>query len=462
MAYQPSVQGTVRLGTTNTTSANLGATLFLVTAMNTKFRTVEYGSFQEIRDDVTISPNTDLYKGALTYFSQVGAAVPFYVGRRTADDVTISVSTVSNNSDYEFSLEVYDETTLDGVVTNFSVTSDADATDLEIAAALFAEVDGTANLTAVDNLNGTLTITPAAGYNFVLSNLTDNLTPTFTSTETASTAFAGVLTEKEEDFYFTCTSDHTPAFILALAAEVEATKSSDFPKQFHVSVQESDVLTPYVQGTSTDTLSQLLELGYDLTASYWHQSADTIFPELSMTAIMGALFPSSSSWKFQQPTGVPAVADPVTGKNLTTGKQGYIKDRNASWMGIERGVNFNHGGKMVGGEWIDVWRGAHWINDQHESRVLNLLLNRSAVGDKVSFLASDVQSVLDVYNSVLSEAVTRKILTGYIPAFLKVDPSFANQAERTLDDIEFTGFLSGSVYFVLSNGSLTYKDASLA
>jgi hypothetical protein len=462
MAYTPSVQSVTRLATTSVVGANLGATMFIASGFFTKNRTTNFGSFTEIRNDASISVNGNIYRAGLTFFSQVGAASPFYIGRRTADDITFTPTTLSNNKEYAFDIEVYDTTTLVGIEYTVSITSDATATVDEIATSLYTEVNTTQaipNLTAVDN-TGSVTLTPDAGYSFVISGTTTNLTESYTTTETAATVFGAVLDEAEDDFYFVAAEDHSETFVLAMAAQVEATAAGDFPKQYHMSTSDANTLVA-LPDPAIDLLGKLKEGNYDRTAGTWsHQ--DDIFPELAPLAFMGALTPGQSTWKFLQLAGVEAARNLVTDKTLTTAKQGYIKDRNASWIGLERGVAFSHGGTFASGEWIDVVRSADWINDQIEVRLLNLFLNKGASGDKIAFIDSDKQLVLGTINGVLSEAVTRKILSGYVPANIKVAPSFADQATRTLDDIEWIGYLAGAVHFVLVDGTLTYADEALA
>lgn len=459
-SFQPAVQSSVSLATTNATGTNLNSTLFAAAGYFSKYRVLEFGSMTEVREDSSISPNSNVYKAALTHFKQPNASTPWLVGKIQADDVTLTATTVTDNSEYNFTIEVYDVDTLVGVTTEISIDSGTSATATTIAGLLFTAIDAVDNVTPTNN-EASVTIAADAGYDIVITNLTSKITETFTSSESAADLLAAIIEENENGWYFFECENHSKAFVLDMADEIEATGSGDYPKQYHVSTQESATITPYVQGTSTDTQAALLEAGYLRTAPYWHHNADTLFPEAAMTSIMGSIFPAASTWKFQQCKGVEAVSDLVTGKNLTSGKLSYLTNRNTSFMSSERGVNFNHVGKMASGEWIDTVRAADWLNSELEVRLLNLLVNRSAAGDKISFTEADKQTVLGVIDTLLSEAVTRKILTGYIPAKLKVEPSFSDQALRTLDDISWTGYLAGAVHFILVDGILTYADAEL-
>ena len=461
MSFQSAVQSTVTLSTTSSQSANLGGTIFISPNFSTKYRTKNYSSFTEVKEDSAVSINSESYKAMLTFFKQSNAAVPVLLGKRQADDVTFTATTLVDNKEYSFDLEVYDTTTLAGTTYTVSVTSGISATAADIATLLYTEIEVTQpipNLIAVDN-TGSVTLTPDSGYSFVITNTTSNLTESFSTTEPAAEVLAAVIEEANEDFYFITSSDHSETFVLAMADEVEALGSSDYPKMYAFSTSDSNSIVP-LTNPAIDLLGKVEEKGYSLTFGIWHHE-DTIYPEMAPLSMRGSVVPGTSAWKFLQFNGVTGAKDSITGKDLFTAKQGYILDRNASVYSSERGVTFLHGCKLANGEWIDVVRASHYINDLIETRLLNLLLNKTSANSKVSFATSDTQLVLDTIDGVLQEASDRNILTGYIKSSITVDPSFADQATRKLNDIKWTGYLAGAIHFILVDGDLTYTDAEI-
>jgi hypothetical protein len=130
-------------------------------------------------------------------------------------------------------------------------------------------------------------------------------------------------------------------------------------------------------------------------------------------------------------------------------------------MGIERGVTFYHEGKVTGGEWIDVIRGADWLNDQIEVALLNLLLNQR--GGKIPFTPAGMQQVANTIDNVLTTAVNIGFLYGFekttVPNYGNI--AFADKVARILENVNWTGYLAGAVHNIVTNGNLTYADAEL-
>lgn len=456
MPYMPSITSQIDRATTAVQGADLGTTLFVSANNFIPYRTMSFSSMQEVRDMDSIPSTSNAYQAALTAFS--AGARRFMLGKRL---VTTSVYTVNPNrlgkvTTYSISMSTgdavssasYKSLTTDDAETILGVLATSLASGAAESTATVVGTGEDATLEIVDT-GATASVVDSASY----------LNSSFVSTEAAASLFAEILEEAEQDFYFLTAEDHTEEFVLQMAAEVEATNSSDYPKQYCFSIQEAGTLTPPVD-PAVDTLGKSQELGYTRTAGRWHHNADTIFPEVWITAKMGQYIAGTSNWKFKIPTGIDAAKDLVTGKNLSSSKQGYIKDRNGSWFGIERGVNFNHGGKVASGEWADIIRSVDYMNDLIETRLLNLQLNTSVNG-KISFTSTDKTLVANVVDSVLAQCVDLKILTGYEPTVVPDEVPFEDQANRILQGLDWTGYLAGAVNFIVVSGTLTYKDSSL-
>lgn len=458
MPYRESVESRITRATTTVQSADL-STLMFVTANNyIGSRTMSFGSFTEVRDMTNISTDSNTYNALRLAFTAGPRRV--MLGRRKIDKASYSVPVdrVGKVTVYTLTIKTNDD------VSTATYTSTVGDTQEMILAELKTLIDaGDADITTLVSGTGAsakLEVTDSTVVNHVASAV-KNLSVTFETTETAADLFAALVEEAEDEFYRLACEDHTPAFILAMAAEVETTETSNFPKRYHVSVAETEVLMP-LPDPAVDTLGKLKELGYTRTESRWHHLADTLFPEVYTAIRVGKYISGSTNYKFVIPQGIPAAANPATGKRLSTALQGYIADRNASWFGVERGQNFNHGGKSPSGEWLDVIDAVDYLNDQIEVRLLNLEINSVATGGKISFTASDKTRVANVVDGVLKEAVDAKILSGYIPTVVPDNVPFQDQANRILQNIKWTGYLAGAVNFLVVDGILTYQDASLS
>ena len=461
MPYRETVQSRIQLATTDSASANLGNTLFVTTNTYFSERLRGYNSFQEVREDVAIPTTSTAYEALRLGFSQPGASVPIYLGRRQADDVTYTPDPVVDNQTYGFEIQVIDTSDQSSVTTDVFINSGSSATATTIATAIFTAIDSglpVANVTATDN-TGSVSVEADAGYTMNITKV-QRLTEEFTTTETAATLFSAITEENEEDWYYFECEDHTETFILAMAAEIEATEASNYPKIFFTSIQEANSIIP-LPSPATDTGGKLLEGGYVRTAWAWHHEADTLFPEIGLTAYNGQFQPTASTtWKFMTNVkGISAAADPITLKPLSTAKQGYIDDRNGNWHGIERKVNFAHGGKTASGEWIDVINAKDWLNDEIETGLLNLLLNQP--GGKIVFDNRGKEKVKNVIDSILTRAVELNVLTGYEPTTIPDNTPPADIAARILRDVNWVGYLASAVHFAVVDGVLTYIGQEL-
>lgn len=457
MPYQESVQSKIARLTNTVQGADLGTTMFITANNYTKFRALSFGSIQEVRENPAILKDSNAYTGLLKAFTAGASRV--LLGRRLVDSAFYApdVDRIGKVTVYNLTVSVADETF------KAEYTSNTGDEALDIVSQLAGQITSAA--IGVDaspfgtGADATLQLTDIGTDVHVVSD-SSNLTAEYTSTETAAECIAAILEQEEENFYFVTAEDHTEAFTLEMAAEIEATDNSNYPKQYHTSVQEAAVITP-PSDPAVDTLAKLKALGYTRTLGQWNDKADTEFPEVFVTAYRGQYTPGTTNWKFTLPKGIAAAADPTTGKRLGTGKQGYIDDRNANWFGVERGTNFFREGKMASGEWVDVIRTVDYINDLIEVRLLNLQINKSVNG-KISFTKSDKLVVANVVDGVLKQCVDLKILTGYIPTVVPDQVPFEDQANRILRNINWTGFLAGAVNTLLVNGVLTYEDETLA
>lgn len=460
MGFTSTINSTTSLQTKGSTGTNLNGVLFITANATTKVRIKEYSSWSEVKSDSYISTTSNAYQALKLCFSQPNCGVPLLLGRRQIDSATLTPSDLYDNKDYEFTVEVYDTSTNETTDTyEVSINSGNTATLTSIATQLYTELATTQaadNINVVDN-SGSITITADSGYDFLLSGFT-KVADTYTTTETADEVLTEILEEDKNGWYFLASEDHTETFVLEMAEAVELMTSDDYPKMYRFSTQDVNSILPLTD-PATDLLGKCYENLYTRTAGEWHHNADTEFVEVAALALQSGK-DVSTNWKFMNDIeGVEAAQNPLTGKDLSTTKLGYLEDRKANFMAEERGVTFMHGGSNFrDGYWIDLLRGMDYINSEIETTLLDLLLDSDR---GITYTDGDLETLLTAIKTVLSDAVSEGILSGYKDVALP-EISSDDQIDRILDGIEWTGILAGHVNVIYVDGNLVYTDADLS
>lgn len=456
MAYRPLTASKIVIKDANSNTANLSNTIFISTHAFTKNRVTSFVSMDEVNS--LIPKETKAYTALSGAFQQPVISAPVYLGRRQADSMTITPNRVLSSAEYGFTLIVYDKSDYTEEQYDISVASDTSAIATEITNDLVAAMDDISNVDVVNN-TGSLTVSALAGYDFYVKDLSTRLTATFETTEEAGEVFDAVLSEGNDNWYFVTADDHTNTFIKAMANTVESTENSDYPKYYMYSVSDNS----YLQGVTdpaTTVAGELNELGFDRTGGRWDQDDDK-YPEVKKCVYIGGFDAGTIGWKgLPNMVGIPVASSPITGVDLDTASQGYIGDHNLSWWAKELGVAFEHGGKSASGEWGDIIRGKDWIKSEQRKRLQDMWLNEATDG-KLSYTPDDLKKPLNVIDSVNSDAVDREILEGFEPASYARDITAADKIERIIDSINWTGYLAGAVYFMVTNGVLTYRDTDV-
>lgn len=467
MAYTPSVGVDIRQATTTGQISSLNHVM--VADVNTfhKAFVTPYYSLADLNADTAVPKESKAYAAIQMGLANASnLSLPIYLGRVQADDTTLT-PVVEDNAVYSFDLLTIDTTTgEDSVSDTITFTSDVDATSDEITAgltlALTAALFDPSEIVVTDNVTS-LEIAPAANRQVVLTNTSDNLVQTFTTTQSAANAFSDITGENLEDWYRMTTTVRDVDWIMDMAAQIQATESGDYPKLFHVS---SDAATTIVAQTDPSVVTDLAGLiedqGYGNTTVEWHDQSDTIFPEVGLAAYVGGFFVGTKGLKFSANASIPEARHPTLGRTLTKAEVGFITDRGAIVRSNEMKVPVYITGKQGDtgkvSNWLDNLSISHWIRLTMKLRVFNALVNNDNSGLPLTFSRGDRLVIKERADSVLDEAVSRRMLAGHTGVSVPDNVSFEDQAERMLKDLTFTGYYAGKINFVLLNGILTYSE----
>lgn len=411
-------------------------------------------SFTQLSDADGIIPADSPEYAALTQAFSVDVRPSVVkLARREVDTMTLTPNTSSSAQTFSFTIE-----DTDGNIVPIAHQSDANDDADTIATDIKAEIDAnsiTSSLTAVVT-SGQLIITKVA--DCAVYGLPDILPATFTTTETATNMLANV-TAYDDDFYFIASSDHSETFVLALAAACEAAK-----KIYFVSLADVDCLAAYTT-SSTDTMAQLFHNGYNYTTAWYHNDADTIFPEMNYAAIAAPADPGKKIWANNRVTGSTVSRHPTTGNVLSSDEKAALVARNANWVDYQGGVAVTRKGTTSGNASyiISLVRNRDFLTARVTEAYQNLLITRPVI----PATNAGIGSIENVFTSTMD----RYVETEKQPNILQEDNpytvNFPRRSEMSFADIAagiFTGsfeaYLSGAFRSIKISGSLTYQSDS--
>lgn len=358
-------------------------------------------------------------------------SVKVYVRATTPTTQTrvITVDTVKNSHEYSI--------TLNG--TEFTFTSDATATNLEIATGLDAAINvGTVPVTSTDNGDGTFTLEEDVDGVTFGCKLGPYLTQDDTTTDAGIATDYAAAKVYDNDFYGVAITSGSTLEAIALAAEVESDR-----KLFGVTTNDSDVLA----GTAGNIALTLQAAAYTRTFVIWN--GDNW--DYAATAWMGDRFPidpGSSTWKFKTLAG-------VTYDDLTTTQVSNLDTADCNHYTRISSVNITREGTVASGRFIDITRGIDWLYARLQERIYTSLVNVQ----KIPFTDQGIAVIEGDIRAQLQEAVGKGLIaadpefTVSVPA--AADVSTANKASRTLPDITFSATLAGAIHQVTIAGTVS-------
>jgi hypothetical protein len=407
---------------------NFNVPAFISAHTNFIERARVYSSLLAVADDFASTDSA--YIAASKFFGQAIKPANIVIGRRQIPGATVNVLTVVASTAYTL--------TVSGVTVTY--VSQALDTATLIASGLKAayEVTPVDGVTLVDNLDGTLTFSVAGEIDWSLkvsSNLSKANAP---ATETWSTSVTEVQNDNDT-WYALAIESHNELDVLEVAGVIEAKK-----KIFGTSSATAAIKTT---GT-TDIFAQLQALGYQRTFGVFSNDADTQFPECAWIGFQLQEQPGSNTWAYKALTG-------VTVSKLSDTESTNIKAKAGSTYESVGGQSVTVGGKMFGGEWIDVMVFVDWL----EARMTERLWFRMANSKKIPYTAAGATIIESEIRAQLNDGIRVGGLADNptpvvrVPDVLSVAPNL--RAQRIFEGIEFEARLAGAIHFVKIRGTVT-------
>jgi hypothetical protein len=416
--------------TAGVTQAGFGVPLLLSSDVAFENEVRTYETITGVGEDVS---NTTLtYKLAQKILGQTPRPRQlkiFKTGTKVAQVVTITPVAVN---DHEYVV------TIDGE--DYTYTADTDAAASEIVAGLLALINADSNAKVTASGTTTLILTAdTAGIPFTYSLNDDaNMTAVLTTANYGLVDDLLKAIDLDNDFYFIVTQENGKAHVINLAQTVETLK-----KIYLVRCEEAAVIT----NATTDLASELKALTLFRSGVAFNKD-DELCLEAGMIGRCAPLDPGSETWAFKTIAGVST-------DKFTESQETYLKNKNCNYYVTIAGVNVTQGGKVAGGEYIDIIRFIDWI----QARMQEAIFSDMAKLDKLPFTDAGIAVIENDMRSVLKNGVrvggiaSEQDFTVTVPK--AKDISQADKAARRLTGMKFTAVLAGAIHAVEIQGTVT-------
>lgn len=340
--------------------------------------------------------------------------------------------------------------------TDFTFTSDATATAIEIATGIVPLINaGAENVLATDNLDGTFdvekAVTPGgaatAGVWFTIAQDRELFTIEDTTPAAAGGAMAAEIAQLRNvnDDWYGITGDWFGAIeILAVAATIESLN------KLHVAASPDDEI--YDAAITDDIASALQTLSYTRTKCSRHST-----PETGLAAAeMGDAFtkdPGKAIWGFNTLAGI-AVED------YTETEQSAMDAKNCGYYINYLGSGSTFNGQVASGQYVDVIRFVDWLKSIMETNIGTQIKTL----DKIAYTNRGISVVETEVRGSLKAGISVGGLTSDTPFVVTVPNaivgsptgvSATDKGNRLLPNVKFSATLAGAIQAVDVTGDIT-------
>lgn len=250
---------------------------------------------------------------------------------------------------------------------------------------------------------------------------------------------------EDDDWYCALLDSTSSAEILALAAILEPLT----PKKILVT-QSAD--TACLDSASiTDVMYTVADRDYFRTHVGFYPAIGTVDSWLAPALVGNALAypPGSVSWVSRELVGVGDWAP-------TSSDRSAILAKNGSSIETVAGRKVTFGGKVGGGEWIDIIHGLDWLRARIAERVFGLIV--SAADAKIGFTDKGIARVHAELRAQLTEAEGAPynlLNAGWTTSVPKASAlSSGQRASRALPNVTFNATVQGAIHAVNIAGTV--------
>jgi hypothetical protein len=415
----------------------------LIAGFHTRFaeRVRSYSSIDALEDDGFVATDAE-HKIASAIFAQSPTVPLIKVGRLAGAQnarVVKLLATARNETAYVVEING----------TEFSFTSDVDATAAEIATGLTSAINaGSLPVTASVDTNNLMLTADVSGPDFYVDVTDESLWASIQDTTAARSSLATDLSEilaADPDWYALVLTRNNHLDIAAAAAWIETRKRVLFAGAINfgaiVSAQNN------LGSNSTSLVGVLAALTYNRTGTvFTKHEAD--FPHAALLGAVLPLDPGSWTAHCKTLTGVQASL-------LSDTERINLEANFGNHYQVVAGINVLFNGYMASGRFFDLQVFVDW----NEARIKEEIFSAMAFSDnKIPYTQAGIDIIENCISKVLDQGTQQG---GWAPGTTFVrSPKFStisagNKAARLLDDVVFGGTYAGAIHEVEVAGKLT-------
>lgn len=390
-----------------------------------------------------------------------GASLNGVLGYRALSPSRRITLVLSNHADWDASTATITGKDANGttITENLSIPNGGNTT--LTTTALFARVTSV-TIPIQSGTGGTFTVGVAAPYTAtdVVTHITltapAGLIPSLKITgagvlaledRTADPGLAADLTAiraEDDDWYCALLDSNSSAEILALAAIIEPLT----PKKILVT-QSAD--TEVLNADSiTDVMYLVADRDYFRTHVEYHPGIATVDSWIAAAHVGNALAysPGSVTWVNRELVGIGDWAP-------TSAERAAIIAKNGGSIETVAGRKVTFGGKVGGGEWIDIIHGLDWLHARIGERIFGLLA--AAADAKIGFTDKGIARVHAELRAQLTEASappSNLLATWSTSVPTAASLSSSQRATRVLPNVTFSATVQGAIHAVNVAGTV--------
>lgn len=415
------------------------------------------GVFMERRIEITGAnelldmgmPETDpMYIAASNWFSGIPASRKLHVGRWSPAAHKITIDPAIKQDDIvKVNITYKDAATGAIKVDSVTYTAGAAPTPTTAATAITALITGKGWPVTGSAAVGVITVS-ATGTNDIGLSVTGPAAISYTA---PTEGIAAALSACNGNWYGLVFASRVRADVELVSKWAEANE-----KLFGSATSETNALSG---ASTTDLLAWGMQNQLFRSFFFYSAKAASQYPEATLMSEMFTFYPGQETWALKK---LPGIAY----DDLQEGQASAVFAKNGNTFELFRNFAVTQGGKVAGGEWIDVIRLRDQLVESIRVSVVSAMINANG---KIPYTDGGIAVIENAIRQPLDLNVRRGGIAppeldaenNVIPSYILTMPLSANvpfndKANRVLNDVKFTARLAGAIHVAEIKGALSY------